>query len=263
MVQCVSEVDGWLSDNMLKNNIDKLVCTYLSPPFASAKPLPTPLVFGETTIEPSRSARNLGVLFDEHLSMEQHVSTTARRAFYLLRCVSKVRKFVYNATCNALVCTLVFPYLNYCNSLLAGATSSVLNRLQRVQNAAARLVIRRTRLDRSGPLLRSLHWLPIRERIDHKIATLTFKAMNDMAPGYLKELLELRQLRPGLRNENRKLLISSRIRRERFGARIFSKAAPKLWNSLYDNVRFANTLPEFLRLLKTHLFDKAFRQNIV
>ena len=132
----------------------------------------------------------------------------------------------------------------------------------RVQNAAARLVIRRTRLNPLNHLRRSLHWLPIQERIDHKIVT-TFKALNDIAPGYLKELLELRQLRSGHRNENKQLLISPRMRRERSGARSFSKAAPKSWNSLPDNVRLANTLPEFSRLLKSHLFDKEFRQNMV
>ena len=114
-------------------------------------------VQGETTIEPSRFARNLGVAFNEHLSMEQHVSTTARWAFYLLQCVFKARKFADNATCNALVCSLVFPHLDYCNSLLAGATLSVLTR---VQNATARLVIRIPRMNPSEPLRRSLHWPP-------------------------------------------------------------------------------------------------------
>ena len=88
MTQCVSDVDEWLRDNMLKNNIDKLVCMYISSSSVSAKPSHLPLVFGDTTIEPSRSARNLGVLFDDHLTMDQHVSETARKAFSLLRCVA-------------------------------------------------------------------------------------------------------------------------------------------------------------------------------
>ena len=66
MVHCVLEVDVWLRGNDLKNNIDKLVCIYLSSSSASAKPFPLPLEFGATTVEPSRSARNFGVLFDQN-----------------------------------------------------------------------------------------------------------------------------------------------------------------------------------------------------
>ena len=146
--------------------------------------------------------------------------------------VSEIRKFVNNATCNALVSALVFPHLDYCNSLLAGATFSALNCFLRVQNAAARLVTSRTRINPYEPLRRSHHWLPVRERIDCKIATLTLKASNDMAPSYLKELMELGQLRPGLKNANKKLMIYPRIRRGAVWARSFSKAALKLRNSL-------------------------------
>ena len=229
MVQCVSEVDEWLRNNMLKNNIDKLFCIYLSSPSAAAKPLPYPLVFGVIMIEPSKSARNLCVMFDEHLSMDQHVFHAARMAFSLLRCFSRVRKAVDEATCNTLVCAL----------------QSKLNRLQRVQNAAARLVVGRARArsERSEALRKPLLWLPVRERIDYKIATLTFKAVNNMAPNYLMELLKPHQPSRSLRSENLQLLQSTRVLLKRYGARSFSHAAPELWNSLPLNVRLANSLP--------------------
>ena len=176
--------------------------------------------------------------------------------------------FVDQATCNALVCALVFSHLDYCNSLLVGAPLTTLNRPQRVQNAAARLVAGRTRVrsETSESIRKSLHWLPILERIDFKIAMLAFKALNKMAPGYLVELIELYQPPRRLRSVNKVLLrstSSTRRLKKRYGERAFSHAAPRLWNSLPLDLRQSENLSQFARLLKLFLFDRAYRPYIV
>ena len=194
---------------MFKNNIDKYVCMYLSSSSASAKPLPLPLEFGATTVEQSRSARNLGVLIDQHLTINQHVSDVVRKSFFLLRCISKVCKLVDTPTCNTLVCSLVFPHLDYSNSLLAGTPMCTFDRLQRVQNAAAKVVAGRARVrsERLESIKRSLYWLPIRERIDYKITILTFKALNNMA---VELVIRYQPPRP-LKRANHNLLQTSHI----------------------------------------------------
>ena len=86
--------------------------------------------------------------------MDQHISEATKKAFYLLRCAAEARNFVDQATCNVqrartsnfLVRAIVFPHLDYCNSLLVGAPLSTLNCLQRVINAANRLVDGITRM---------------------------------------------------------------------------------------------------------------------
>ena len=138
---------------------------------------------------------------------------------------------VSKAACNALVCTLVLSHRDYCNSLLAGAPFSILNRLQRVQNAETRLVAGRTRVrsDRFEPLQMSLHWLPIQERIDYK----TSQSYERYGAWLFEGTSEaLHQLGRDLRSVSKKLLHFPRIRRDRFGARSFSKAAPEFENSL-------------------------------
>jgi len=77
--------------------------------------------------------------------------------------------------------------LDYCNSLLAGATSGLLTKLQSVQNAAARFVTMSRKFDHITPVLRDLHWLPVRRRITFKVAPLVYKCLHGFAPPYPAE----------------------------------------------------------------------------
>ncbi len=79
--------------------------------------------------------------------------------------------------------------LDDCNALLGGCPASSINKLQIVQNAAARVLTRSRKYDHITPILQSLHWLPIKFRISYKILLLTYKALNDLAPAYLTNLL--------------------------------------------------------------------------
>ena len=88
-----------------------------------------------------------------------------------------------------LISSFVLSRLDYCNSLLAGLPESRLDRLRRVQNNAARLVLGRRGRDHTKPLLRSLHWLPVRARIEYNIFTLCYHSKDSSAPAYLSHLL--------------------------------------------------------------------------
>ncbi len=79
--------------------------------------------------------------------------------------------------------------LDYCNALLGGCPASSINKLQIVQNAAARVLTRSRKYDHITPILQSLHWLAIKFRISYKILLLNYKALNDLAPAYLTNLL--------------------------------------------------------------------------
>ncbi len=79
--------------------------------------------------------------------------------------------------------------LDYCNALLGGCSVRLINKLQMVKNAAARILTRTRKYDHISPVLSTLHWLPIKHRIDFKILLITYKALNDLAPQYLSELL--------------------------------------------------------------------------
>ncbi len=140
--------------------------------------------------------------------------------------------------------------LDYCNALLGGCSACLINKLQLVQNAAARVLTRTRKYDHISPS--TLHWLPIKHPIHFKILLITYKAQNGLAPQYLSELLLHYSPSRPLRSQNSGHLITTA------GGRSFSYLAPKLWNNLPNTVRESDTLYQFKSRLKTHLFNLVY-----
>ncbi|KAI5086756.1 hypothetical protein C0J45_23267, partial [Silurus meridionalis] len=142
--------------------------------------------------------------------------------------------------------------IDYCNALLGGCPESLINKLQLVQNAAARVLNRSRKYDHITPILSSLHWLLLSF---FELLLLTYKALNGLPPMFLSSLLT--HYNPS-RSQNSGLLVVPRITKSTKGGRSFSHLAPKLWNSLPDSVRSSDTLTQFKCRLKTYLFSKAY-----
>ena len=204
--------------------------------------------------------RNLGSWFDHNLEMSSHLSKQCASAFYHLHNISRIRKFLNTDTTKALVHTFVTSRVDYCNSLLYSLPASHLNKVQRVLNAAARLVFRAPRYCRITPLLYELHWLPVRQRISFKILLFVFKAIHGFAPTYLRELVSIKRLgNYNLRSSSDGLLLATPTYRSRvtLGDRSFQVAAPALWNVSPHGIRSITDLGIFKCHLKKHLFKKA------
>ncbi len=204
------------------------------------------------------SQKNLGVILDSNLSFENHISNVTKTAFFHLRNIAKLRNMLPVSDAEKLVHAFMTSRLDYCNALLGGCPASSINKLQIVQNAAARVLTRSRKYDHITPILQSLHWLPIKFRISYKILLLAYKALNGLAPAYLTSLLSRYNPSRSLRSQNSGLLVVPRIAKSTKGGRAFSYLAPKLWNSLPDNVQGSDTLSLFKSRLKTHLFTQAF-----
>ena len=155
-----------------------------------------------------------------------------------------------------LVHAFVFSRLDNGNALLAGIPNDLLTRLQRVQNAAARCILGLKKRDRITEALRSLHWLPMRARIDFKILLLTWKALNGQAPGYLASLLTPKHHARELRSSSHQLLEIPRTNLKTYGDRAFCVVAPKLWNCLPESLKCIKSRDSFKSALKTHLFRR-------
>ena len=132
----------------------------------------TPLTIGSDTVVPVRVVRDLGIYMDSDLLMWTHVVKTASSFFAVLRQIRSVRRSVSRPTLQTLVASLVLTKLDYGCATLAGLPSNLLDRLQSVLNAAARLVYGRRKYDHVTPLLRELHRLRVPERITFRLATL-------------------------------------------------------------------------------------------
>ena len=115
--------------------------------------------------------RNLGTWFDSKMSMLSHINKTCSSAFYYLYNMRRIRKYLSRSVTESLVHAFITSRIDYCNSLLYGLPNSHIMKLQRIQNAAARLVTGTPRFCHVTPLLFHLHWLPISYRIKFKIPT--------------------------------------------------------------------------------------------
>ena len=144
--------------------------------------------------------------------------------------------------------------------MLHGLPSCDLQKLQRIQNTAARLVVRAKKSVHITPILFNLHWLPEQQRIIFKLLLVTFKPLNGFALAYNADLFHQYTPARKLRSSNRNFLAIPKIRTETYGDKSFSCAAPRLWNSLPDSVKLCSTVDDFKAKLKTHLFKIAFDQ---
>ena len=145
--------------------------------------------FNNTTIELSDKVRDWGVILDQELSLRQQVKDTCKKAIMAIRSISRMRKYLSQDNLKSIVNAFVISRLDYCNSILYGLPKLEHEKLQRIQNIAARLITGTSRKDHITPVLKDLHWLLVRSRIVFNILLLTYKILNGQSPTCLASLL--------------------------------------------------------------------------
>ena len=248
-------VHSWLTSNRLTVNPSKTEYLLIGTPQQRSKVTSTSVTFCGNQITPTKSCRNLGFIFDSDLSLKKQISlTVCQSSYFQIRQIRQIRSSLDINAATMLANSLVSSRLDYCNSLYSGLPESTLLPLQRVQNSLARVVLPYIkRSDHITPALTKLHWLPIKQRITFKIATLTFKTLQNKQPSYLHDLLHVHTPSRSLRSANLNLLEIPRIDSET-GRRSFSFASSSVWNSLPLSLRSVQTLTTFRSQIKTHLF---------
>ena len=151
--------------------------------------------------------------------------------------------------------SIVIARLDYCNSVYVGLPMNRLQRLQLVQNSAARVISQTKRYTSITPILNVLHWLPINKRRQFKILLLTFKSLNGCAPEYLCDMLNVYMPNRSLRSTAFTSLVPYRNRSIRLGKRLFGTSAAKLWNELPRNIQTNNVKNNVKKRLKTYIFS--------
>ena len=121
-----------------------------------------------------------------------------------------------------------------------------------------RLILRKRKFDSARECLKELHWLPVHRRVDFKIALFVYKYKQGILPSYLGDLIKVKTNQRVLRSDGKDLLVMPRTNTESFGKRAFSYAAPKVWNSLPEDIKSAQSIESFKKKLKTHLFKCSF-----
>ena len=212
---------------------------------------------GAEDIKAKPAVRNLGSHFDIELKMATHVNHVLKIGYFHIRQISIIRKYLTLDATKTLVHAMILSRIDYANALLYGIPETQLNRLQRLQNRAARLITQDSKHVDSKTVLRKLHWLPIRARINFKVVLLAFKALNGLAPPYIRDMLTVIEPKRNTRMSNSGVrLVEPRSKLKFGGDRAFSVCAPRLWNSLPSSLRSDITIKVFKKQLKTYLFKE-------
>ena len=257
---CIDDIKDWMTANKLKLNDDKTeVMIISSSRMSTALSIPDSFDIGNASVPFSDTVKNLGVTLDCHLSLKTHVLNLVRTANFELRRIGSIRSLLTTEATATLVSAFILSRLDYCNSLLSGCPRSLILRLQKVQNNAARLILRISKFEHISPHLASLHWLPIDSRIKYKLACICYNSLSTNSPPYLSELLTVytdsRQLRSCSDNS---VLRRPSVRTVSYGQRSFAYSAPSAWNAFPQQVRSSDSVSTFRSRTKTHLFRLAY-----
>uniref|UniRef100_A0A8C1SEN9 Reverse transcriptase domain-containing protein n=1 Tax=Cyprinus carpio TaxID=7962 RepID=A0A8C1SEN9_CYPCA len=165
LTECIVDIKNWMTSNFLLLNSEKTEVLIIGPKSSACNDLERCLSLDGCSVNSSSSVRNLGVLFDSNLSLESHVSSICKTAFFHLKNISKLRPMLSMSNAEMLIHAFMTSRLDYCNALLGGCSARLVNKLQLVQNAAARVLTRTRKYDHISPVLSTLHWLPIKHCI--------------------------------------------------------------------------------------------------
>ena len=258
--KCVDAVKSWMTTNKLKLNDDKTnIILIRHDNFQHEASHFDKINLNENAIVISKIVKNLGVMFDDSMSMRSAVSSLCKSMYFQIRKIGNVRQYLTENVTKQLISSLVLSKMDYCNSLYAGLPDEIIGRIQKVQNNAARVIFKKRKRDHVTPLMIELHWLPVKQRIVYKICVIVYKSLNGISPSYLTSKLHLYTPTRSLRSSSDKTtLVQPDAHYKYFGHRSFSYLGPLRWNNLPRHIREAESLTVFKKKLKHHLFTASY-----
>jgi len=200
-----------------------------------------------SSLNTTDSARNLGFIFDEHLTFSDQISTISKSCYYHIRQLHCIRPYLDSNTARTIAISIIHSKLDYYNSVYYNIPKSQITRLQQIQNSLARVVVKTPKCCHITPILHSLHWFKITEHIEYKLLSLTYKVLTTTQPPYLHNLISV-QLPNSLRRPHSSPSVSD-----------FPADAPATSSYSFNSPLSPSITPSlFHSRLKTYLFHKSF-----
>ena len=245
-------IRNWCFENRLLLNPDKTkLIVYGSRQRLQNLPVIRLSVLGKE-LTPVHVVKDLGVTFDSSLTFQEHIVKTVSSCFSSLAQINRVKHMFDRSTLITIINTLVFSKLFYCSSVWSSAAATNLLKLQAVQNFAARIICGSRKFDHVTPLLKELHWLPIKSQLYLHDAVLAFKCMTGSAPTYLSSKFLTRGEVSGRATRNSRLLHIP-LYKSKSGQRTFFYRTVSLWNSLDNSLKLCESSRNFKRKLRAKL----------
>ena len=242
-------VASWCCHNHLLINPDKTkFCLFGSQQMLSQISIP-PLTFLGKTLHVEVAIKDLGVILDRNLSFTGHVDTLASNLVEKLCMLSRIRHILDTSAMSIVINSLVFSKLFYCSSVWSGTCKGNVNKLQLIQNFAARILSGKRKYEHITPTLKQLKLLPVTDILYIRDATQMYKCMNNLAPKYLTQLFCKRSSIHNYNTRGREDLQLPKCRTA-LTQQSFRYRGTYIWNALCDGLRHCESLVAFKRLLK-------------
>ena len=254
-------ITEFMKSNFLKLNPNKTVFLPISRSNPHTNYLP--LKLNESTlIPPSKSARNLGVVFDCNLNFRKHISALRKSCFYELKRLTTVRCFIPRNSFESVIHSYVTSKLDFCNILFNGLPDVDLNNIQSILNACAKTVTKAKRYDSASEQLKTLHWLPIVQRAKYKCLLFCHKLAHKDSnlPQYFKEHDTNIKVPSRITRSSSGILLHSSFRPKLMStsSRCFQSCGVDLWNKLPIHIRNIKSYSSFKKHIKTILFTEFY-----
>jgi len=190
-----------------------------------------------SSLDTFHSARNLGFIFDEHLTFSYQITVLFNACYYHIRKLRCIRPYLDSSTACTIATSIVHSNLDYCNSPYYKLFKSQLSRLQQIQNSLVRTVVKAPKSCHISPILRSFCWLRIAECIEYKLLALTYKVLTTTQPPYLYKLISVQRPRSTRSSSVVTLARPPSLSSLKITDRSFRYASPCLWNQLPVSLR--------------------------
>merc|ERR1712055_500791 len=251
--QLLKGIESWMNEHFLKLNPNKTEIIIFTPDSSSKLIGLVHPSIGHITFK--NSVKLLGVNLDDILSIESHVNSLTSSCYYHLRNIGQLKHKLSREDLKILTHSVISSKLDYCNVILFGINDELIKQLQKVQNAAARLINKLPKHSSVTKAIEDLHWLRVKERCVYKILLIAHKHFSCTSPNFLNNLLETSN------SETKKLKLT--YYNTKHGRRAFSYTAPRMWNKLPEHMRTEESIVTFKKNLKTYLFTPHIAREII
>ena len=205
---------------------------------------------GNDQIERVNSSKSLGLKIDENLTWKRHIDEISKKVSAAISALKRIRSYISQDTAARVYQGLIEPYFSYCAPVWDGIGSKLSDKLQKLQNRAARVITRSSYDTSSSSVLEELRWNNLYTNRNMQKAILMYKVTNNLTPMYLQDLFVTRVSHYSLRDSEGKLFLPKP--RTDYLKRSFSYSGASLWNSLPESLRSSLSLSSFKRSLKTN-----------
>ena len=198
----------------------------------------------------SDAVKNVCVWIDKNLEMSDHINKIVSHCYKILKDIGRVRPVLTQDHTEMLVHAVTSTRLDYCNSLFHKIDKSNIDKLQKVQNAAARLIVKKRKRESISQSIKELHWLRVESRIVFKILLLAYKGIHGTSSKNIALDFKTHNCRP-----NEFLMLKTPFYKTKYGMRTFKYNAPRLWNALPLDIRTIENVDSFKKSIKTLLIQ--------